>query len=163
MQDGERKISIHFGIKRSKVKVTTEHCLHFGSDTITSVVFNEQLSYFVHRCRMVRGRYLFILWFKGQGQKLNFVNTLVLTRKLKYVLKYSFHISYIDAAWWEEDNYTISGQGFKGQGHHLKWQTLGGALSDFISVLVSIQMWSTCWRDHSLQALNISIKTQGQL
>ena len=50
-----------------KVKVTTELCQHFGSDTITWVVFNVQFSYFIHRCRMVRGRYLYILESKGQG------------------------------------------------------------------------------------------------
>ena len=58
MQDGERKIPIHVGVKRSKPKVTTEICQHYGSDTITWVVFNIQLSYFINRCRMVRGRYL---------------------------------------------------------------------------------------------------------
>ena len=69
MQDGERKIHtcIHFGVKMSKVKVTTELCQHFGSDTITGVVLNIQLSYFIHRCRMVSGRYLYILGSKGQG------------------------------------------------------------------------------------------------
>ena len=68
MQDGERKIPIHFRVKRSKVKVTTELCQHFGSDTITWVlVFNVQLSYFMHRCRMARGRYLYMLGSKGHG------------------------------------------------------------------------------------------------
>ena len=55
MQDGEWKIPIHFGIKRSKVNVTMELCQHFGSDTITGVVFNVHPSYFIHRCRMVSG------------------------------------------------------------------------------------------------------------
>ena len=44
-----------------KVKVTTELCQHFDSDTITELVFNIHLSYFIHRCRMARGRYLYIL------------------------------------------------------------------------------------------------------
>ena len=35
-----------------------------GSDTINWVVFNVQLSYFLHRCRMARGRYLYILGSK---------------------------------------------------------------------------------------------------
>ena len=43
MQDGERKIPIHFWLKRSKVKVITELCQGFGSDTITLVVFEVQL------------------------------------------------------------------------------------------------------------------------
>ena len=105
MQDGETNlIPIHFGVKRSKVvtmelcqhfgsdmitwvvfnlqlsylvltlwleedtyafwglkvKVTMELCQHFGSDTITWVVFNVQLLHFIQRCRMVRGRYLYI-------------------------------------------------------------------------------------------------------
>ena len=51
-----------------KVKVTTERCQHFGSDTITLVVFKVQLSYFIHRCRMVRGRYLYIWCQKVTGQ-----------------------------------------------------------------------------------------------
>ena len=52
---------LHFGVKRSKVKVTTELCQHFGSDTITWVLFNVQLWNFIHRCRMMRGKYLYIL------------------------------------------------------------------------------------------------------
>ena len=32
MQDGKRKIPIHFGVKRLKVKVTTEHCQYFSFD-----------------------------------------------------------------------------------------------------------------------------------
>ena len=43
MQDCEGKIPIHFW--GPKVKVTIELCQHFGSDTITGVVFNKQLSY----------------------------------------------------------------------------------------------------------------------
>ena len=39
---------------------------HFGSESMTWVVFNVQLSYFIHRCRMVRESYLYILQFKGQ-------------------------------------------------------------------------------------------------
>ena len=64
------------------VKVTSELCQHFGSDTITWVFFNVQLSYSIHRCRMVRGRYLYILGSKGQRSRsqLNFVNTFFLTR-----------------------------------------------------------------------------------
>ena len=37
------------------------------SDTITWLVFNLKLSYFIPWCRMARGRYLYILEFKGQG------------------------------------------------------------------------------------------------
>ena len=47
MQDDKRKIPIHFGVKRSKVKIATELCHPFGSDTITWVDFNVQLSYFI--------------------------------------------------------------------------------------------------------------------
>ena len=71
-----------------KVRVTIEICHHLGSDTKTWVVLNIQLSYLIHRCSMVRPRYLFFLGSKGQ--ELNFVNTLDLRRKLKYVLTYSF-------------------------------------------------------------------------
>ena len=45
MQDAQRRIPIHFGFKRSIVKVTTKLCQHHGSDTITRVFFNVQLSY----------------------------------------------------------------------------------------------------------------------
>ena len=81
MQDDGRKILIHFGIKRSKAKVTTELCQHFGSDTIT-LVFNVQLLYFIHRCRIAREHHLFIVGSKSERSmsQLNFVNTLVLTR-----------------------------------------------------------------------------------
>ena len=61
MQDGERKIPIHFEVKMSKAKVTTDLCQHFGSDAITSVVFSVQISNFIHRYSMVRGRHLYIL------------------------------------------------------------------------------------------------------
>ena len=44
-----------------------ELCQLFGSDTRTWVVLNVQLSYFIHRCRMLRGRYLYIFGSKGQG------------------------------------------------------------------------------------------------
>ena len=47
MQDGERKLPIHLRIKRSKVKITTELCQHFCSITITWIVFNIRLSYFI--------------------------------------------------------------------------------------------------------------------
>ena len=67
MQNGEKNILIHFEVKGSKVKVRTELCQHLGSDTITLVVFSVELSYFIHRCRMVRGRYLYILGSKGQS------------------------------------------------------------------------------------------------
>ena len=44
MQDGERKIPIHFGVKRSKVKITKKLYQHFGSGTITfTVIFNVKL------------------------------------------------------------------------------------------------------------------------
>ena len=58
---------------------------NFGSDTITWVVFNVQLPYFIHRYRMARGRYLYILGSKGQCSRSqqNFVNTLVLTQILQ--------------------------------------------------------------------------------
>ena len=36
-----------------KVKVKPKLCQHFGSDTITWVVFNVQPSYFIHRWRMM--------------------------------------------------------------------------------------------------------------
>ena len=45
---------MHLGVKSPKVKVTTDLCRYFDSDTITLVVFNAQLSYFIHRCRKVR-------------------------------------------------------------------------------------------------------------
>ena len=66
MQDAEWKIPIHFGVKRSKVQVTTGLRHYFGSDTITCqwVVFNIQLSYLMHRCRMVRQRYLYLFGVK---------------------------------------------------------------------------------------------------
>ena len=64
--DLKRKLPIHFEVQGSKVKVTTERCRLFGSDPITRVVFNIQLSYFIHRCRMVRGKYLYILRSKCQ-------------------------------------------------------------------------------------------------
>ena len=65
MQDGEWTKPIHFGVERSKVKATMNLCQHFGSDTINVVVFNAQLSYFIHRCRVARGRYLYMLGSKG--------------------------------------------------------------------------------------------------
>ena len=52
MQDDKRKIPIYFGAKRSKVKVTTERCHPFSSDTITWQVFNVQHSYFLHLSRL---------------------------------------------------------------------------------------------------------------
>ena len=60
---GERPIGIRFVCPSIHLSVRQ----HFGSDTITWVVFMVQLSYFIHRCRMVRGRYLYILRSKGQG------------------------------------------------------------------------------------------------
>ena len=58
MQDGKREMPIHFGVQRSRSQRNFVN---------TWVVFNIQLSYFIHRCRMARGRYLFILGSKGQG------------------------------------------------------------------------------------------------
>ena len=43
MQDGKRKIPIHFGVKRLKVKVTTEDCQYFSSNTLSWVDSNIQL------------------------------------------------------------------------------------------------------------------------
>ena len=43
MQDDGRKILIHVGVKRSRSQLN--YCKHFGSDTITWVVFNVQISY----------------------------------------------------------------------------------------------------------------------
>ena len=42
---------------------------HIGSDTITSVGFDIHFSYFIHRCRMVRRRYLYILRSGGSKFK----------------------------------------------------------------------------------------------
>ena len=63
MQDGEGEIPIYFWVKRSKVMVTTELCQHFGSDTITWVIYNVQLN----RWRMVREMYLYILRSGGHS------------------------------------------------------------------------------------------------
>ena len=59
----------YLNILGSKVKVTTELYQHFGSDTITLVVFNVQLSYFIHRCRMMREMYIVPLYFEVMGSK----------------------------------------------------------------------------------------------
>ena len=40
-------------------------CQHFSSDTMPYLCFDTQLSYFIHRCIIVRER-LFILMLKGQ-------------------------------------------------------------------------------------------------
>ena len=54
-----------------KVKVTTEPSQYFDSDTITWVVFNRQLSYFIHTCRFnIVTKDTYTVWdqkVKGQG------------------------------------------------------------------------------------------------
>ena len=69
MQDCERKIPIYFWVKRSKVKVTTELCQHFCSDTITGVVFNVQLSYFIHKSGWREKDTFLDIKVKGYGHK----------------------------------------------------------------------------------------------
>ena len=68
MQDGEREIPIYFGVKSTKVKATTELCQDFGSDTITWVVFNVQLSYFMKDDERI---VLYILISVGQSLRLS--------------------------------------------------------------------------------------------
>ena len=69
MQDDERIISIHFGVKRSKVKVTIELSQHFDSDTIALVVFNVQLSCFIHR--QEEDTYISLVKGKGHNETLS--------------------------------------------------------------------------------------------
>ena len=52
MQDGKMKIPIQFWAQRSRSH--TDLCKHFSSDIITYLVFDIQISYFIHRCRMAR-------------------------------------------------------------------------------------------------------------
>ena len=100
----------------SKFKVTSEYCQHFGSDTITWVVFNVRLSYFIHRCRMVKGRYLYILGSKVKvtSEHCQHFGSKTITW-VESLSTYSFHISYVDAGWWEEDTFTFW---VKGQDHN---------------------------------------------
>ena len=76
-----------------------------GSDTITWVVFNVQLSYFIHRCRIVRGRHLYIWGQKIKGQcQYGTLSTLSdWHNNLSSFQRTAFIFSYIDAGWWEDD------------------------------------------------------------
>ena len=62
---------IYFAISKSRSQL--DLCQHFGSDMITGGVFSAELSYFIHRCKMVRERYLYIL--RSNVSLLNFVKT----------------------------------------------------------------------------------------
>ena len=99
----------------------------FGSDMITWACFNIQLSYFIHRCRMARGRYLYmyILGSKSQSPTELCYNAFVLHST------YSFDILYMDA-WCEE----VWDQKVTGQRHKLDcqitWACFNIQLSYFI-------------------------------
>ena len=86
MLNSKRQIAIHFESKgqksrRLKVKVTADICQHFGSETIvwSWIVSKVQISYFIQRCRILRGRNLCILGSNVRSQRsrsqLNNVNT----------------------------------------------------------------------------------------
>ena len=108
----------HLYIFRSKVKVTTELCQHFGSYTITWVVFNIQISYtdagwweedtYTFWGQEVKDQghnwTLSTLWFWVYNWS-NFQHTDLI-----------FH-SCIDAGWWEKDTYTFWDQGVQVHNH----------------------------------------------
>ena len=77
MQDGDRKIPMHFGIKGQGHNGTLST---FGSDTITGVVFNVQISY-IDAGWCEEDAYTF--WGQRSRLQRNFVNTSVLTRYLE--------------------------------------------------------------------------------
>ena len=117
MQDGERTISTHFKVKRSKV--TTELCQYFGSDAFTWEVFNVHLSYFIHtsRCMMVRGRYLYIL-----RSKVKITDELchyICSDKITWVIFNKQLLHFIHSCWLVRGRYLyILRSGVKIQGHN---------------------------------------------
>ena len=97
---------------RLSVRLSVHH--HFGSDTITSDVFSIQLSYFIQKAGWWEDDTCTfgVQTVKGQGHRLNFFKTLVLTRELEYICSYQWQLSYfihirVDTGWWKKDTYTF--------------------------------------------------------
>ena len=71
---------------------------HFGSDTITWVVFNVHLSFFIHRCEVKRSKVKDTTEL-CQHFGSDTITWVIFNVQLSYL--------YIDVGWWEEDTYTF--------------------------------------------------------